>query len=175
MSPLQELQGNYHRNPHVSQSRMDNQNAAMTPDSAVAPSPFQYPNSVSGFSLPDMSAVMFPTENSFVYPHQPMTTLENQQSIKQESMENMYNINDATTPHPSYGGSVLVPPYGLPHPSSDYSLHEAPMTSADPQNALAMSRQGWPTDPSQRRSGESAEDQLFGEDWGGWMSQGYRQ
>ena len=174
----QQSYDSYHQSPEEQMSPTGRQHPTVAPGSGPSQSPFPYPQTAPGIGVPDMSAVMFPSEDPFVYPQQPITTLESQREIKQEGRESLFSSpNDHRSGNAPYGGPMLVQPqpYSMPQPTSEYSLHEMPMTSADPQNALAMSGQGWPAEAGPRRGDEVPLDQLFGEDWGGWMNPSYRQ
>ena len=99
----------------------------MTPTSSAAPFSSQY---LGNPNLPDMKPVMFPSDNPFVYPNQPMSTLEAQQIMNAEHPNSysgpvrstVYNLggSDNQTPTtlsfgntrmPSFTGSFNVPPH----------------------------------------------------------------
>ena len=135
----------------------------------------------------DLSSVMFPSGDPFVYPNQPMTALENRQHIKQEQpvqpdvfgpgSSNTYEHGHA----PAYAGvpayNVLpssqpggfVPQQGLSMSTDRQANSNVPPPRAPP---------GWVPQQQQQQMGRESQpldlDQLFGEDWGGWMNQGYR-
>lgn len=133
----------------------------------------------------DLSTVMFPSGDPFVYPNQPMTALEDRQHIKQEQPIQQ----DVFGPGPSSGyDHVSAPAYaGVPA----YNILPSSQPSGFlPQQGLNMSSNGQANGvippphvppgwlPQQQQIGRGSQgsdlDQLFGEDWGGWMNQGYR-
>ncbi|KAK4693164.1 hypothetical protein P7C71_g4185, partial [Lecanoromycetidae sp. Uapishka_2] len=145
----------------------------------------------SGFSshiIPDLSAMMFPSADPFAYPNQPMTTLENRHLIKQEnpmdsSMYNLVPSNTGDNPYNGMDGQIFggIPSYMMPSQTPGFGMQNMDttmsMSGADP-TATTIPIQGneavgW---PQQQRAGGTPGmnlDQLFGEDWGGWMNQGY--
>ena len=158
----------------------------------VPASPFNMQNSVTGLEVPDLSAMMFPSSDPFAYPNQPMNTLEDRQEIKQEQSSDMYPMNPPPPPSSSdspyehmnrqmYGN--MPPQYMMANQSAGYSAQDMNssmhMTNANlPPNSMALSGSDWaqqsPNQMTPVTQGMSM-DQLFGEDWGGWMNQGYRQ
>lgn len=167
-----------------------------TPNSSGNPIPlspsYNLQNSFNGQQIPDLSAMMFPSADPFAYPNQPMTTLENRHFIKQENPmdPSMYNLDPPTTtvsPYDNMDASKFggIPPFmlqgqrpgfGIPNMTSPMSM------SGTDSIAVTMPTQGYDAGgwPQQQRSGGTPgvnldQDQLFGEDWGGWMNQGYRQ
>jgi len=167
-----------------------NQNSAgmQTPNSRSSSQPsgatqsvYGLQNPFTGQSIPDLSALMFPSADPFVYPNQPMTTLENRQSIKQENPidSSMFNLPGPCTTSAPYKNMVAntygqSSPFLMQGPQPGYVQGENPsmgMNSGDNSAPLMPMQQnnagGWP-----RRQQQI--DQLFGEDWGGWMNQGYR-
>lgn len=79
--------------------------AVMTPISATSPFSSQH---FGNPNLPDMKPVMFPSDNPFAYPNQPMSTLEAQQSlnVEQPSYSNaassgMYSCGVNSNPMPA--------------------------------------------------------------------------
>lgn len=159
-----------------------------TPESSTNSLPPQYnfPTNLSGHGVPDLSAMMFPSADPFAYPNQPMTTLENRQSVKEEvTSPNMYNLGSPSTTNPPYDSNLDaqifggMTPFGMMQTQqSGFGLQNMPPMSVNgtgpSQNAMAHDSGGW---PQQRVGGTPGInlDQLFGEDWGGWMNQGYRQ
>ena len=147
------------------------------------------PKSSNGLAVPDLSAMMFPSPDPFAYPDQPMTTLENRQFIKQEDNNavdlNMFNLgapSTTSTPyeqinHPMFG---QLPPYmtqgdhsGLTMPNLQQSGNTHGPGSATASMWLQRNDgQFWPSQQEQRFGGTTL-DSLYGEDWGGWMKQGY--
>ncbi len=152
------------------------------------------PSSAASYSMqnnhvPLLSSVMFPSTDPFAYPpNQPMTTLENRQSIKQENPidPNIFSPpNTSGVPYDNLDFGSL--PYMMPSQQRSFGMQtlnsSMGMSTTDP-TPTTMSIQGnegggWPQQQQQRqRPGGTAGvnlDQLFGEDWAGWMNQGYRQ
>lgn len=141
-------------------------------------------NSFSGQVLPDLSAMMFPSADPFAYPNQPMTTLENRHFIKQENPvdPNMYNLGPPTTtatPYDNMDAQMFgsTPSYMMQGQQPGFGIQSPVGMSGLGSTAVMMPMQGndaagW---PQQQRSGGNPGtnlDQLFGEDWGGWMNQG---
>ena len=135
--------------------------------------------------VPDLSSMMFPSADPFAYPNQPMTTFENRHSIKQEnSMDpNTFrpsNSSGAPYDNLSYGALPYMTQsqllgFGLQsmNPSMDMS-NAGPMPSTMPTQRNESG--GW-SRQQQQRPGSTPDgnlDQIYGEDWGGWMNQGYR-
>ncbi len=144
-------------------------------------------NPTTGHGVPDLSAMMFPSADPFVYPNQPMTTLENRQAIKQENPMAPHSFMDSSVTSPPYNNLATQMFGGIPQ----YMISSAPpgfgipqtMDGVDPtQSGMIMPGSGtWPQQQHHQQAGRGAGppgmnvDQLFGEDWGGWMKQGYRQ
>lgn len=143
-------------------------------------------NVVTGQNIPDLSGLMFPSADPFVYPIQPMTTLENGQSIKNEdpTSQGMYNLPSLTTsgtcnPYENISGPIYIqsPPILMPRQHSGYlqgmnsSMGMSNGMSTAPSLPIQMDNMGgWHRHQQQQQPF----DQLFGEDWGGWINQGYR-
>lgn len=141
--------------------------------------------------VPDLSSMMFPSADPFAYPNQPMTMLENQQSMKQEHStdHNMFNpTNTSGAPYHNLGYGSL--PYTLPYVMQNQQLGfgmqgmnpsvDMSNTNPTPTTMPMQGNQGggWAQQRQQQRSGSTPGvniDHLYGEDWGGWMNQGYRQ
>ena len=154
-------------------------------------SAFGTQNNFLGQDVPDLSAMMFPSGDPFAYPNQPMTTLENRQAIKQENPmdSGTFNLPGPTTtgaPYDNYNAQMYnqMPPYMMPGQSSGYPQGvntSMGMTSAG-SNTPSSVPQGfgaanWSLNDTQSRPSSTPGggfDQLFGEDWGGFMNQ-YRQ
>ena len=140
--------------------------------------------------VPDFSAMMFPSSDPFAYPNQPMTTLENYQLIKQENPmdSSMLDLPDPTTmgaPFDVYDAQTYgqMPPFFMQNQPPEFLQDTNPPTtlSSEDPNVSSPATQGydggqWPLNQQQRPSNLHGMgfDQLFGEDWGGWMNQ-YRQ
>ena len=136
--------------------------------------------------VPDLTAMMFPSSDPFAYPNQPITTLENQHQGKPETSSTQNPFNPPTsTAFPNMGnqGYSAMPDYSPMHPGQQNGLSMPPhsgfgVNGTDAGQPLAMPTRGdaWPhfRQPPQPIPNMPL-DQLFGEDWGGWMNQGYRQ
>lgn len=150
------------------------------------------PSSAASYStqnnyVPDLSSMMFPSADPFAYPNQPMTTLESRQSIKQENPmdTNLFSPpNTSRAPYDSLDYGSL--PYMMQSQRHGFGMQSMNSSSMGMSNAnptpTTMSMQGnegggWPQQQQQRPGGTTGVnlDQLYGEDWGGWMNQGYRQ
>ena len=163
------------------------QRGSQNPYSASNHSPSNsLPSSAAPYA-PDLSSMMFPSTDPFAYPNQPMTTLENQRSIKQES-----SVDPNTfSPPNSSGAPYNNLDYGsLPYmmqsqqlgfmqsmnPSMDIDHTDTTPTTMPTQRS---DRGGWAQQQQQqqqqRPGGTPNLDQLFAEDWNGWMNSGYRQ
>lgn len=133
--------------------------------------------------VPELSSMMFPSADPFAYPNQPMITLENRQSIKQENAiePHMYKLGTpgGTSPPFEHVEYSLMTPYMMQQQQPCLMQNMNPlmsMSGADP-GAMHGNDSAW-QQHQQQRSGATTGmnlDQLFGEDWGGWMNQGYRQ
>ena len=145
----------------------------------------------SGQGVPDLSAMMFPSADPFAYPNQPMTTLENRNFVKQENnlVSSSYNppISNASgtdVQQVNMDAQMFsqMPPYTMPGQQSGYMQNINPSISTNNEIPAASSTATqvdgigrWPLQ-DQRQNEQMAGinyDQLFGEDWGGWMN--YRQ
>ena len=142
------------------------------------------PHGTENNYVPDLSSMMFPSADPFAYPNQPMTTLENRQPIKQEnpvdpSIFGPPNSSGAPYNNLSYGSL----PYMMQNQQLGYGMQNMDAMSNTEPTSTTMPPQrneggGWAQQQQQQRSGGTTGmnyDQLFGEDWGGWMNQGYRQ
>ena len=174
---------------HARKETSDSPHSSMPPNGDQ--SAYDMQNTFIDQGVRDVSAVMFPSGDPFAYPNQPMTTLENRQFIKQEnpigSTDSMYNVPGTTTagaPYDNYAAQVYgqMPPYLIQDHQSGYlqGMNE-PLSMSDTDPNANPTTQGfepghWPLNRQERSSNTSGVgfDQLFGEDWGGWMSQ-YRQ
>ncbi|KAL9100115.1 MAG: hypothetical protein Q9163_004476 [Psora crenata] len=143
-----------------------------------------YPKQLTDRGVPDLSAMMFPSADPFAYPNQPLTTLENGQFVKQE-----------TAPDKNISYSASTTSYENMVPQNLGALHlysttpgllrdsfipqNLSLTETEAQLNVTATQEGdqeW-LEPEQSL-GEMQGidlDHLFGEDWGCWMSQGYRQ
>ena len=154
-----------------------------------SPGSAMYHNTPTGHGIPDLSAMMFPSADPFAYPNQPMTTLENRNYIKQEPPPISQAVFDppTTAGYKGMGGQLLnqIPDYPMISPSGQEGGFSIPppisahMSATDVgPNAMALSQGGpeWEVQQQAQRGSQGTPlDQLYGEDWGGWMNQGYRQ
>lgn len=156
-----------------------------SPSSSVPPSATSY--GMSNTYVPNLSSLMFPSADPFAYPNQPMTTLENRQSIKQENPmdSNMFsppNTSGAPYHNLDYGSLPYMAQnqqHGFGMQNMTYSMGTS-NTDLTPTTMPMQGNEGggWPQQQQQQRPGSTPGmnfDQLFGEDWAGLMNQGYRQ
>ena len=146
-----------------------------------------YLHTPTSHGVPDLSAMMFPSADPFAYPNQPMITLENRSYIKQEPPISQAVFDPPTTTgYEGVGGQSFdqVPGYSILSPGQDGGFSMPPPGSMNlsgtdaGSNAMVMSQGGpeWePHQQTQRETQGMGLGQLYGEDWGGWMNQGYRQ
>ncbi|KAL9606750.1 MAG: hypothetical protein Q9179_000106 [Wetmoreana sp. 5 TL-2023] len=149
------------------------------PASATQPefAPFQ---STTGPSYPDMSTMMFPSNDPLAYPNQPMITIENYPGTSQSqpfgpsvypNATNGDSYDDYNTP--IYGP---IPPYSMagargPSNMGNRGSEGQPIMDGDQRQNQTPFR-GRPGGPPPG----SNWDAMFGEDWsGGWADQGYGQ
>ena len=181
----QTFQRSYYQGPQ-DQTRPINQshpNAADDSASTVPSIPYSVQQVTTGVGVPDLSAMMFPSEDPFVYPNQPITTLENRQNIKQEETEGMYGVQPAAVstnaPYEDVDGRHFggMPAYSVPNQQVGFQM--AGVSGMNPShNSIQTPAPEWIQHaPDQDIGGPPATplDQLFGEDWSGWINQGYRQ
>ncbi len=155
-----------------------------TPGSSIPLSAAPY--GMQNHHVPDLSSTMFPSTDPFAYPNQPMTTLEDRQSIKQENSvdPNVFGPpNSSGAPYNNLDYNSL--PYTMQSQQLGFEMQgmnsSIGMTNSNPTPTTMPTRgdesSGWAQQQQQRPSGAHGVmiDQLFGEDWGGWMNQGYRQ
>ena len=187
-SPLHDHMTNldsiYRRGPHDPRSTSNNSSSSSIPQSAAS-------HSTQDNYVPALSSMMFPSADPFAYPNQPLTTLENRQVIKQENPidSDMFSppiTSGAHYENLDYGSLPYMMPsqqLGFGMPSINSSMGISSTNSAPTTMPVHGSEGGpWPQQQQQQqqqpRSGDTPGvnyDQLFGEDWGGWMNQGYRQ
>ncbi|KAL8714129.1 MAG: hypothetical protein Q9220_001857 [cf. Caloplaca sp. 1 TL-2023] len=156
-----------------------------TTDNSMPPSTTQpgFPIlSPSGNSdLNELSTMMFPSNDPFAYPNQPMTTLETLHGNSNGQPFN-YNFFNSGTSSESYD-NLSTPFYGpLPlYPMADHqNLPDTIEEQANSQSLLPDGNPGWNTEAAQGRyTGQpmtSNWDAMFGEDWNGcWTDQGFKQ
>lgn len=132
----------------------------------------------SGFT--DLSTMMFPSNDPFAYPNQPMTMFENLHDSRQDQQFNLPVFNNGSDREiynnlnaPFYGP---LPSYVMP------STHGSPGAGVlqSAEDSITLAAQEWNQQPPhgrfQRPPTGSSWDAVFGEDWsGGWTDQGYRQ
>ncbi|KAL9019608.1 MAG: hypothetical protein Q9185_003150 [Variospora sp. 1 TL-2023] len=134
---------------------------------------------ISGFT--DLSTMMFPSNDPFAYPNQPMTMFENLHDSRQDPQFNLPMFNNGSDRE--IYNSLNTPFYGpLPSyvmPSTHGSPGAGVLQSAE--ESITLPAQEWNQQPPhgrfQRPPTGSSWDTVFGEDWsgGGWTNQGYRQ
>ena len=132
---------------------------------------------------------MFPSEDPFAYPNQPLITLESGDYIKQEQEPSITSATFNPPTSAEYEGTrdpILnempihpwIPvrrPQGVFTMTSQGSINASDDNTGQEAIATSHGGQGW-QEQQQAQSGFQgmSVDQLFGEDWGGWMNQGYR-
>jgi hypothetical protein len=111
--------------PHQNVGDFESAGSTMTPTTSAAP----FSGLMGNPNLPDMKPVMFPSENPFAYPNQPMSMLEAQQIMSGEPTRSysspisssMYNLGGSnaqtpttlsfdSNPMPEFAGSFNVAP-----------------------------------------------------------------
>lgn len=148
---------------------------------------FSAQNAPTGQGIPDLSALMFPSEDPFAYPNQPMITLENNNFVKHESpMGQNILMDSAPTICSPYGGFNPAPYSGTRQYTTDGEQNNIGMQHPMDMNASRQhstptalpSHEGfrWGEEQQGGKVGEgtpgSNVDRLFAEDWGGWLYQG---
>ncbi|KAL8843997.1 MAG: hypothetical protein Q9176_001692 [Flavoplaca citrina] len=148
------------------------------PSSATRSSfPAQQIDGRGGF--PDLTTMMFPSNDPFAYPNQPMSTLESLQGGHQGQPFDTQMFDEITTGG-GYDG-INAPFYG-PLPSYPIMLRSSNI-DADHGNGGPLGigdNQSQSQGPEQVHYGGpstgSGWDAMFGEDWSGaWTNQGFRQ
>ncbi|KAK5160830.1 hypothetical protein LTR04_004517 [Oleoguttula sp. CCFEE 6159] len=194
-------------NDSYSSSSMSSTPGMGTPGSSSAlfsAAQHRYPNpsTYNNPALPDLSAMMFPSEDPFAYPNAPMTTFENNQSDKNNPFYNFnlsVNTNERGTdssnniymPPPSASGSEgenldvqlfgPLPPYMMRTQQSGLGLQQNPtgMGASDTGNSFIPTSVDWTGQQNMRTSGlpgMNLDDIFGGEEWNGMlMDQGFRQ
>lgn len=149
------------------------------PTSAIQPTfPLLQSSIWSGF--PTVSNMMFPSNDPFAYPNQPMISMENYQNVQNQPFDTQSFPN--STNGESYGGFNAsffgpLPSYPMLGTRRSSNLGD---NHADGQPIGIDGIPGPPQESQQGRFGgplpESNWDAMFGEDWsGGWADQGYGQ
>ncbi|MCJ1389554.1 hypothetical protein MMC18_002411 [Xylographa bjoerkii] len=178
-SPLADSQ---RRSSHdIYPSSSSDQAGTMTPDSSVSgglpfssnQTPFNMQQSFSNpTALPDLSAMMFPSNDPFAYPNQPMTTLENRQFTKQEN----YDPGGLYTSTPNNNSPYENPDVQLFGPLPPYLMgghHPGMMQGLGPQIDMSGAGVDWSAQQQPGRPHGMNMDEIFGEEWkGGWMDTG---
>ena len=158
-----------------------------SPSSSVPSSAGSY--GISSAYVPNLSSMMFPSPDPFAYPNQPMTTLANPQSIKQENLMDSDTLGTPNTSGAPYHtldyGSL---PYMMQGQQQDFAMQNMTssmgMSNTDiTPTTMPIEGSGWlqqqqQQQQQQQRPGSTPGmnvDQLYGEDWAGWMHSGYRQ
>lgn len=148
------------------------------PPSATQPS-FSPHLAIGRGDFPDLSTMMFPSNDPFAYPNQPMSTLESLHGGDQGQPYNMQLFNNLGT---SEGYTGISAPFYGPLPS--YSMiGRSPNLNESHAGGDAIGMDGnqrWGQGPEAGRYGGvptgSGWDSMFGEDWSGaWTDQGFRQ
>ena len=144
--------------------------------SPQSPSESMYLNTPTGHSMHGLSAIMFPSPDPFMYPNQPITSLDCQQQIKQE--EPMGPSTFFSSSSMAMDGSMYgtVPNYPT-RSAAQEDLFGSPVYQGPDHSTFPQNEQIWPTQHQQPDNEATMMEmgQLYGEDWGGWMQQGSRQ
>ncbi|TKA62341.1 hypothetical protein B0A49_10847 [Cryomyces minteri] len=183
-------------NDSYSSSSMSSTPGMGTPGSSSALFPavqHRYPNpsTYNNPALPDLSAMMFPSEDPFAYPNAPMTTFENNQFDKNNPFYN-FNLGVSTNerdtdsskdiymPPPSASGSEgenldvqlfgPLPPYMMRTQQSGLGLQQNPMGmgASDTGNNFIPTSVDWTGQQNMRTSGlpgMNLDDIFGGEEW----------
>ncbi|KAL8995339.1 MAG: hypothetical protein Q9169_004914 [Polycauliona sp. 2 TL-2023] len=132
--------------------------------------------------FPDLSTMMFPSNDPFAYPNQPMSTLESLNGGTQGQAFEMPTFTNSA-PGEGYNG-INTPLYG---PLPSYTMAGTPRPSnlnakhAGSENMGLNGNLGWGQGLEQGQYGGVPVglgwDAMFGEDWNGgvWTDQGFRQ
>ncbi len=151
--------------------------ASMPPSATQAN--FPAPPAVGRGDFPDLSTMMFPSDDPFAYPNQPMSTLESLHGGDQGQPYNMQLFNSFGTGE-GYTG-ISTPFYG-PLPSYPMTGRSSNINASHAGgDATGIDgNQGWGQGPEAGRYGGlptgSGWDSMFGEDWSGaWTDQESRQ
>ena len=173
----------YRKGPQDPRSTSNNSPSSSIPPSAAV-------HSTQNNYVPALSSMMFPSADPFAYPNQPLTTLENRQAIKQENPIDSDMFSPPITSAAPYEnldyGSL---PYMMQSQQLGFGMQSVnssmgiSSTNSTPTTMPVQENEGgaWPQQQRQQQQPRSGDtpgvnyDQLFGEDWGGWMNQGYRQ
>ncbi|KAL9600576.1 MAG: hypothetical protein Q9219_003122 [cf. Caloplaca sp. 3 TL-2023] len=151
--------------------------AGSVPSSAM---PIGYsPNAARFSGVPTLMPMVFPSNDPFAYPNQPMSTLEDYQDGDQNQPFGWQRFNDGTNSGcydnlsaPFYGS---VPSYPVQSTESSTNMGE---NLVDGENRKFGDNQAWAPQQQTRYGGTAIGanwDAIFGEDWsGGWTDQGYR-
>lgn len=132
----------------------------------------------NGFS--DLSTMMFPSNDPFAYPNQPMTMFESLHDSSQDQAFNLHMFNNGSEGE-SY--NYLNAPFYGPLPSYAMPVSQGSPAAGMPQsveNSTALPAQGWSQQTSDGRFRGPTTGlnwgAMFGEDWsGGWTDQSDRQ
>ncbi|KAL8717952.1 MAG: hypothetical protein Q9225_004859 [Loekoesia sp. 1 TL-2023] len=146
--------------------------------SSATQSTFSTPNTTVINGFPDLTPMMFPSNDPFAYPNQPMTTFENLQDNNQNQPINLQMFNDGSN---SESGNNFSAPFYASMPA--YPIQQGTQRSpgmganqVDGETQAFDGSQGWTAQPQAGFGGPGTWDAMFGEDWsGGWTDHGYRQ
>ncbi|KAL8772958.1 MAG: hypothetical protein Q9209_001978 [Squamulea sp. 1 TL-2023] len=189
--PILNNQSSFHQSPQqafttstwvaaTSNGFQQDSNFMSSMPASVTQADFSPQQVVGGGDFPDLSTMMFPSNDPFAYPNQPMSTLESLHGGYQSQPFDMQFFNDSTTGD-HYSG-INAPSYG---PLPSYSTMGMPgstnvkLKHADGHLVGTDGEQGWGQRPEQGRYAAPPTglrwDSMFGEDWsGGWTGQSYR-
>lgn len=144
--------------------------------SSTTQSTYCPPNTTGVSGFPDLTNMMFPSNDPFAYPNQPISVLENLQSSNPDQSFTSQLFADG--PNTESYNNPSAPFYG---PIPAYSMQGTQSTGAQADGEFRGfdGSQGWAQQPQGRFAGPPAGsgwDTIFGEDWsGGWTELGNTQ
>ncbi|KAL8943402.1 MAG: hypothetical protein Q9216_001111 [Gyalolechia sp. 2 TL-2023] len=148
--------------------------AGNVPQNAMQPV-YPTPDTTRMSGLPDLSTMMFPSNDPFAYPNQPMTILENLQGSNPDQTFSS-QLFDNSANHGSYNNLNAplygpLPPYPMQGMRSTGAQVDGEPRGFDGSQWWAQQPQGGFAPPA-----GSGWDTIFGEDWsGGWTDLSYTQ
>ena len=157
----------------VDQTLFNDQSAAYTPSNAsVPPSPNTWITATTDQGVNDLGAMMFPSGDPFAYPTQPMITLENRQFKPSDNAPPQFFPPTSTGIGPQ-GMEPMIPDMALTPPGQTSNTYYGTQnTGLPPPNVMSTQQGGGPWQqphPALHGLQDGGYDNLFGEDWSGWM------
>ncbi|KAL8842068.1 MAG: hypothetical protein Q9170_000671 [Blastenia crenularia] len=179
-SPIGNPQQTFRNSPTSNITFQPYSMASRSVPASTSQSIFSAPETTGSGDTPDLTTMMFPSNDPFAYPNQPMTTLENFQANNQDGSANSQMFLNGTNNDsyndisPSFYSSL--PPFSAQGTNSTADLSG---DQVDGESRDFDGSQTWAQQPQMRFGGPSAGpgwDAVYGEDWsGGWTDQGYGQ